>query len=249
MRKLLLATTALVALSGGAATAADMPSKAVAPLAPAIPFVNWTGPYIAGIIGVGRMNETATLSGDPTVPLGPCGLYNSSCAASATGVVGGVEVGYDWQDRYFVYGVAADWTWTGLKHTQQRVSGVSIFSHQAKIDWLASFRGRMGLAVDSTLVYVTGGLALGKVKSSAFEVDNGGFNSYGALNKTAVGWVAGGGVEHKFNRNWSFKGEALYYDLGRSDATGTDSFRNGNYGTKFSHEVIVGRLGLVYRWW
>ena len=27
----------------------------------------------------------------------------------------GVQAGYDWQDRYFVYGVAADWTWTNLK--------------------------------------------------------------------------------------------------------------------------------------
>ncbi len=62
MRKLLLTTTALVALSGGAAFAADLPSKA-APMVPAIPYANWTGPYIAGIVGVGRMNETATNTG------------------------------------------------------------------------------------------------------------------------------------------------------------------------------------------
>ena len=50
---------------------------------------------------------------------GPCGFYNASCAAAATGVVGGVEIGYDWQDRYFVYGVAADWTWTDLSETSR----------------------------------------------------------------------------------------------------------------------------------
>jgi outer membrane immunogenic protein len=246
MKRFLLTTTALVALTGGA-VAADLPSKAVAPMAPAIPYATWTGPYIAGIVGVGRMNETAT-NATANVPLSPCGLYNSACAASATGFVGGVEVGYDWQDRYFVYGVAADWTWTGLKRTQTHASGSSLFTHQAKIDWLASFRGRMGLAVDNTLVYVTGGVALGHLKSNASRTDAGGFQSYGALDTTKVGWVAGGGVEHKLNRNWSVKGEALYYDLGRSTADGTASGRGTNYSTSFSHEVIVGRLGLAYRW-
>jgi outer membrane immunogenic protein len=249
MKNFLLTTTALVALTGGAAFAADLPSKAVAPMPPAIPYATWTGPYIAGIVGVGRMNETAN-NVTPAGSLGPCGNYNSACAASATGFVGGVEVGYDWQDRYFVYGVAADWTWTGLKKTQTQASGVSIMTHQAKIDWLASFRGRMGLAVDNTLIYVTGGLALGHLKSNASFSGADGLNNYGALNTTKVGWVAGGGVEHKLNRNWSIKGEALYYDLGQQTATGPSSPGNGNgsYSTTFHHEVIVGRMGLAYRW-
>jgi outer membrane immunogenic protein len=249
MRKLLLTTTALVAISGGAAFAADLPSKAVAPMVPAIPYANWTGPYIAGIVGVGRMSETATVQGYN--PIGPCGLYNASCSANATGFVGGVEIGYDWQDRYFVYGVAADWTWTGLKKTQTQASGVSIMTHQAKIDWLASFRGRMGLAVDNTLIYVTGGLALGHLKSNASFNDFGGAHNYGNLSSTQVGWVAGGGVEHKLNRNWSIKGEALYYDLGTKTATGdanTSGGIRGPYATSFSHTVTVGRLGLAYRW-
>ena len=247
MRKLLLTTTALVALTGGA-FAADLPSKAVAPMPPAIPYATWTGPYIAGIVGVGRMNETATAQSYNAV--GPCGHYNGSCSAGATGFVGGVEIGYDWQDRYIVYGVAADWTWTGLKKTQTQASGISIFSHQAKIDWLASFRGRMGLAVDNTLVYVTGGVALGGLKSNASFSGADGLNNYGALSTTKVGWVAGGGVEHKLNRNWSIKGEALYYDLGRATATGPSSPGNGNgsYSSAFQHEVIVGRMGLAYRW-
>jgi outer membrane immunogenic protein len=248
MKNFLLTTTAIVMLTGGTAFAADMPAKAVAP-APILPPPTWTGPYIAGIVGVGRLNESANRSDSPG-SLSPCGLYNSACSASATGFVGGVEVGYDWQDRYFVYGVSADWTWTGLKQTQTKASGISIFSHQAKIDWLASFRGRMGLAVDNTLVYVTGGLALGHLKSNVFFSGADGLNNYGALNTTKVGWVAGGGVEHKLNRNWSIKGEALYYDLGRETATGPSSPGNGNgsYSTTFRHEVIVGRVGLAYRW-
>ena len=102
------------------------------------------------------------------------------------------EIGYDWQDSSFVYGVVADWTWTDLD--QKTVAGSYVF--KAKIDWLASFRGRMGLAVDRTLVYITGGLALAQVKSSSgltYAGGTGTADGYGALNKTKVGWVAGGG--------------------------------------------------------
>ena len=76
----------------------------------------------------------------------------------------------------------------------------------------------MGLAVDNTLVYVTGGLALGQLKSSVgitcASCTNSSTGNYGALDTTKVGWVAGGGIEHKLGQHWSFKGEALYYDLG-----------------------------------
>jgi outer membrane immunogenic protein len=32
-----------------------------------------------------------------------------------------------------------------------------------------------------------------------------------------IGWAAGGGVEWMYSRNWSFKAEYLYVDLGSAD--------------------------------
>jgi outer membrane immunogenic protein len=247
LRTQLLATVAVLGLSG-AAHAADLGHPVKAPAPVPIPYATWQGFYITGLVGAARLNETGHARNYSPAD-GPCSRYNGSCALSTTGVVGGVEVGYDWQSRYFVYGVAADWTWTGLKKTNTVASGISAFSHQAKIDWLASFRGRMGLAVDDTLVYFTGGLALGQIKSNASQVDFGGPHNYGALNTTQVGWVAGLGVEHKITQNWSFKGEVLYYDLGTKTATGTPNPSGGvrgNYSTEFSHEIIVGRVGVAY---
>lgn len=257
LRTQLLATAAVVAM-GGSAYAADMGMPVKAAPAPApIPYTNWQGFYIGGLVGAARLNETAspsytqTSTSRPFVNPSPCGgsFYSQpgSCSTAATGVAAGVEIGYDWQDRYFVYGVAADWTWTGLKHSQSKTqSGTTAWTHQAKVDWLASFRGRMGLAVDNTLVYFTGGLALGEVKSSVrATTDAGLLYDWGTLSKVQAGWVAGLGVEHKFNQNWSIKAEALYYDLGRSSATGTAAARE-TYQTEFTHEVIVGRVGLAY---
>ena len=245
MKRLLLTTTAVAAaLSAGAASAADLPSKAPA-AAPIYVAPSWEGAWIGGHVGGARMNTSANTTGTNN-PI-PCGTYSSACAGSDTSFVGGVEAGYDWQRGTAVYGVAADWTWTGLKTQQGRFNNTSAWVNQQKIDWLASFRGRMGLAVQDTLVYITGGLAIGHVKATNTFSDQFGsdFRDYGTITKTKVGWVIGGGVEHRWNRNWSVKAEALYYDLGRTEATATNA--GGTYTTNFHHEVIVGRVGVNYR--
>src|SRR5690606_3376964 len=85
----------------------------------------------------------------------------------------------------------------------------------ANFDWLATLRGRVGVAYDRTLLYATGGLAWGK--------DLGFANNVLAIppavdrasgSSTRTGWVAGGGLEHAVTDNLSFKAEYLYMDLG-----------------------------------
>lgn len=108
---------------------------------------------------------------------------------------------------------------------------------------MASFRGRVGLAVDQTLLYLTGGLAIGDVKSNIIGVaSSNGPSNYGSLNKVEVGWVAGLGVEHKISQQWSLKGEFLYYDLG-THTSPTSSVSGVTYASEFSHEILVGRVG------
>src|SRR5262249_59593407 len=111
------------------------------------------------------------------------------------------------------------------------------------------FRGRAGLAVDNTLVYFTGGLALGHLKSSSTKTFAccGGFSDFGSLNTTQVGWVAGLGVEHKFTPNWSGVAEFRFYDLGHKSATAHDAFGT-SYSTEFSHEIFTATVGVNYRW-
>jgi outer membrane immunogenic protein len=251
VRAQLLATATVVAL-GSAAYAADMGVPMKAPVPAPIPYTGWQGWYLGGSIGAARLNVTANQTiGDPSAPCsrdsnGSTDLSLFSCSTGTTGFTAGVQAGYDWQSRYFVYGVVADWTWTNLKHTVTN-SAVSVPFFQAKVDWLASFRGRMGLAVDDTLVYLTGGVALGELKSSAgvlFQCPDECFNS--ALSKTQVGWVAGAGVEHKLNQNWSVFGEFLYYDLGRATAQSTTP-SGIPFAYEFTHEIFQGKLGVNYR--
>jgi outer membrane immunogenic protein len=164
---------------------------------------------------------------------------------------GGIQAGYDWQSEDFVYGVVADWTWTGLKHTVTNPTGaISIPFLQTKVDWLATFRGRMGMASASgkTIVYLTGGLALGELKSNAgvvFQCPNECFNA--ALSKTQVGWVVGAGVEHKLSQNWSLFGEFLYYDFGKATAQSTTPDGSNTFVYDFTHDIFQGKLGVNYR--
>lgn len=262
IRTHLLTTAAVVALSGSA-FAADMgmPTKAPAP-AP-IPYAGWQGFYIGGAIGAARLNTTASetnavaTDGVSGLQSGVCSSGEGfgtndqslgSCSTGTTGFTAGVQVGYDWQSRYFVYGVVADWTWTGLKHSVTNNSQTCLPFFQAKVDWLASFRGRMGLAVDDTLVYVTGGLALADLKSNVGLANAGDDLTFkNSLNKVQAGWVAGAGVEHKLNQNWSVFGEFLYYDFGHKSSTGCSTTGFACYTTEFTHEIMQGKVGLNYR--
>jgi outer membrane immunogenic protein len=237
----------------GAAYAADMGVPMKAPPPAPIPYTNWQGFYVTGLVGVGRANVDVTQHGGiGKIPWDSpsCGSYGlASCADHSTAFVGGVEVGYDWQSRYFVYGVAADWTWTGFKASRNAASGLTAWNHSSKVEWLASFRGRMGLAVDDTLVYFTGGLALGQIKADGSAFNSSSEVSSLSLNTTRVGWVAGLGAEHKFNQNWSIKAEYLYYDLGKASTNfSTTTPTTATYTTDFNTQIHVGRVGIAYHW-
>src|SRR5205085_3620867 len=71
-----------------------------------------------------------------------------------SGVIGGGQIGYNWQVNQFVLGVEADAVGTGLKGgsaTASRTVGAPLFPVPAtqtvtldfgRIDWMATFRGR-----------------------------------------------------------------------------------------------------------
>ena len=92
------------------------------------------------------------------------------------------------------------------------------------------------LATPALLIYGTGGFAYGgawaHVAQQATEqfmfgsIVNiqGSVSGGGHQNQLLTGWTAGGGGEWMFLPNWSLRGEALYWDLGRM------SVDTANYG-------------------
>jgi outer membrane immunogenic protein len=243
-KRYLLATVSSLAIVGAidVATAADLPARmpVKAPAVEYVPF-NWSGFYI-GIHGGGAwLDHKQTINFITGIgPLAVCG-----CTLDKTGAMFGGLAGYNFQSGRVVYGIEADASWLSLKgsKTFSAVPLVNLpLTIHSKVDWLATVRGRLGITMSPTLLYVTGGAAFGGVNSSWSDATA---NSQ-SVDKTKVGWVAGGGIEHAFAPSWLVRVEGLYHDLGKVTANG---LVNGNtYNTTFRHRIATVRGALALRW-
>src|SRR5579872_7236393 len=110
--KVLLSSAAVaLALSVGTEVqAADLALKA----GPIASYADWAGAYIGGNVGVARMNTTCTaLQYEYS-----CGEYSGQGSTnSGTGILAGGQLGYNFQQQNFVFGVLFDGDWTSLNRT------------------------------------------------------------------------------------------------------------------------------------
>ena len=275
MKRTCFAATVAAALAGPAmnAVAADLAYTK----APVVAVYNWTGLYVGGTVGGGWQRSHTDYSADPGSFLGPAlfgpaldfGVLARSTSQSGAGVLGGVTLGYNWQRSAVVLGVEGDWSWTGLKATSVTTPvpccafPALTTTTETRTDWLATLRGRIGiLAAPQTLLFVTGGLALGEIKTSTNVAASSGGSTCannalcaaGSASATRAGWTAGAGLEQGFAGNWTVKVEYLHYDLGSVSHTATEAspafpvfFGQPvlNVNTKVSGEI--GRVGVNYR--
>ncbi|MGJ0394717.1 MAG: outer membrane protein [Methylocystis sp.] len=244
-----LSVAALALAMTGSALAADLPHYKAPPPPPPPPPPMWTGFYVGLNAGGTWSNSNtfgiSTFAPSPFVPLTPFGvsafnnlvvLGNGILPINNSGFIGGGQIGYNWQFyNSFVAGVEADIqgiassnstasAWLAAPTTLAGGPSVVGLSATKSLDYLGTVRGRLGwLFTPTLLVYGTGGLAYGGVRSSASIASFASLAgvgapypafSNGAYSDTRVGWTAGGGLEWMFWPNWSAKVEYLYYDLG-----------------------------------
>jgi opacity protein-like surface antigen len=126
--------------------------------------VNWTGPYVGVGIGFATVDETAP-------------------GKSESGVLAGINAGYDYDLGSLVIGAGVDLDFTG--------SNLGI----ANLDRIWRLKLRTGIKTGSGLFYATGGYANANVSSIA----------------DADGYFFGGGYEHRVNQNFSIGAEVLYH--------------------------------------
>ena len=235
MKRYLMTSVSCLALTG-TASAADLPVKAPAPV---VVTQIWAGPYI-GINGGAVWNQLKT----DTVNAANA-PYDSAKVTGTSGTVG-LQIGYNWQSRNFVYGVEADANWINGSQSNQHftTTGFPVL-HTTKLSWLATARLRAGvLLAPRTLVFATGGVAIGGVENEWWFVPSA--TPAVRSNDTRVGWTAGGGIEHFIsNPHVTVKAEALYVDFGRDTVSGAPF---STYTSRFRNSAIVGRLGLNLKW-
>jgi len=150
------------------------------------------------------------------------------------GVFGG-QIGYNWQVNQFVVGVETDIQWSGID-VDRRCGGGGTIHCQVSNDWFGTARGRLGVAVDRWMPYVTGGLAYGEVSASVT-------GNRGA-SETQAGWALGAGIEYAFNGPWTARLEYLHIDLG-DFACGRRCGTAGPDNVSFRSDMV--RAGLNYK--
>ncbi len=250
----LLGAAALLASVSSAAIAADLPSrKAPAPVY-AAPVFTWTGFYLGLNAGGIVANTTGTV--DTVTPnIAILAPSFPTVSASNFGFIGGAQAGFNWQSGSFVFGVEGDIAFTTAKGTQSFavptiIPGIFVTGNaQAKLDYLATIRGRIGYTITPTmLAYVTGGLAIGggsvSATAAAFPLP---FVWAGSAPSTRAGWTLGAGLEYALSNNWSLKGEYLYYNLGESKLVASEFLLPSAATYNVKRDGHVFRLGVNYR--
>jgi len=251
------------------ASAADMAVKArPAPLP--VPVFSWTGCYI-GVNGGGIWSEgnrhvrpTGQFLVDPTFATRPdlLAYVTQDYRVDKSGGTAGGQIGCNFQSGAWVVGVEGDAAWTGINDSLSVTypatpffNGIGLLPRTVTIthqlDGLGTIRGRLGYAFDRLLVYGTGGLAIGRVRSSYlqnFFTVAAGLTDFGSASETRLGWTVGAGLEYAFSANWSAKAEYLYVDLGSFsyNAPASDDPRY-LWTTTVTTREHIGRVGINYR--
>ncbi|HEU5020173.1 MAG TPA: outer membrane protein [Pseudolabrys sp.] len=187
-------------MAGAADLPARMPVKAPAYMAPAPVGFSWTGFYIGANVGWGWSNGDGTFYG-----LGPVGVPVSG---SGDGVLGGGQIGYNWQTGSFIFGIETDFQGSsGEGDLNGSAGGVAITGGTLKTPWFGTIRGRIGYAPwDRGMIYVTGGGAYGHLDYDGTLSTTGPFSS----STNYWTWTVGAGVEAFLWDRWSAKLEYLY---------------------------------------
>jgi outer membrane immunogenic protein len=212
---------------------------------PITPANIWSGWY-AGL-NAGYIDGSTTMNTDAVViSRSDTAAIASAMASGATsqlstgngGFVGGGQFGYNYTlSPMFLAGFEADIQGSSLRSgatamTTTPIAGTAFsfattVATSRSLDYIGTIRGRVGATVTpGLLLYVTGGLAFGEVKSTTTINQTTAAAplqptaTSGSFSDTRAGYAVGGGAEWMFLSKWSAKAEYLYYDLG-----------SANYGT------------------
>lgn len=223
---------------------------------------DWSGFHAGLHIGYGSGQAGTKMTGSASYA-DPGEISESSALAAAmanalparldttpAGYASRLSLGYDWQSGSLVYGLEADLWVTSISQTgsaagSSPISGFpwnsmsSTLHLESRIDNLQMLRARLGHAHDNWLLYTSGGLVSGEVRSRLTateyiqgEIGNISSTLPGSITAKSerLGWTAGCGLEYALSEKWSLRAEYLYFRLAssrtRSSFTSTQTSNN-----------------------
>jgi outer membrane immunogenic protein len=247
----IIAVAAAILGTASVASAADMAARPYnkAPMVAAPIAYDWSGFYIGAHVGGGWKSndwfEDATLTASGGI--GPVGFRDASHDAS--GVIGGGQIGYNYQSGWVVFGIEGDVSGSGIKGTGgcfPQVIG-TVQTCTTDVRWMATFTGRVGAAFNNALFYVKGGWAWADENLQNF------CNNCGALGGPNTwqssghrdGGTVGVGIEYGFTPNWSAKIEYDYIAFGTRNTAFTSPV--GPFTEDVRQNISLVKAGVNYR--
>ena len=179
MRKFLLAATVRRGFYGLRGRSSE-PGRPAPITTTYVPVFTWTGFYVGVNAGYGWTQSNNVTFTTPT------GLWTTYSSGNNSGFTGGGQIGYNMQYNQFVFGLETDIQYADFGKKNYYSTGLGPFPTFATDNgnYFGTVRGRVGYAIDRTLIYVTGGLAYGDVGQTVGNAS------------TNWGWTLGGGVEY-----------------------------------------------------
>jgi outer membrane immunogenic protein len=227
------ASIALVAM--GLATAAPLTTHAADIAVPAPSYYpklppavyDWTGVYVGGHIGGGMLVDSVSQNG-----VSPNGfnLANTGNLRPA-GVVGGAQIGANYEVAPWVIGVEGSWTDSAISGSTLIGCAGCLFGGSTAIaserftsqaEWFAALTGRVGYAANDWLFYAKAGGAWMNVRytedllaaAGGAGVFPGSTVTTQVITDNRTGFTVGAGIEFGLVENLSAKVEYDFYDFG-----------------------------------
>lgn len=224
---------------------------------------DWTGFYIGADGGYGWSNFDPLL-----IPSGNAATsdFNPlSMAHKANGTLFGGHVGYNWQNENLVFGVEGDFSGAGIGGSREKLFTSKLNPGGAvdgamttdTINWLSSVRGRLGYTRGAGLLYFTGGVAFeGISRETTVNAETArhvfGVSTNHSVTNTNTGFVLGTGYERMIARNWTLRGEYLFYDFNQTNTASAPFSLSSPPGSSaifknHGNDVHALRVGLSYK--
>jgi outer membrane immunogenic protein len=242
---------------------------------------DWTGVYVGGFVGgASGVNGTSSTNSFVTnlgVALPQYNANSSSNYSTNSSFIGGGTVGYNWQiDKTpYLVGLEGEYGYLGMSGSSQSKSTVldpggvltSTTNNKSTIGTDYGYGligGRLGYALNRTLLYIKSGAVFTQVKSTNSTSSSynymGLYDNPSASNsgETTTGYALGGGVEfapsYFGNQNFSIKVEYLYFGIPTTikntsfnvDKFNTDILLKANYQNSTSG-ISTAKIGVNYK--
>lgn len=193
--------------------------------------LSWSGVYTG--VSAGYLVGEADYTFSNTAPSG---------SSDASGLAGGFFAGYNWQTGPLVLGIEGDVDVANVDGTFSKSADLTSVG-ETSVNWQGSLRGRLGLALDHHLVFLTAGWAIADADFRGGPVPAPACCGY---SETVEGWTVGGGTDYAVSQNVTLRLEYRFTDFDEASGDLAPGFSDVQMPVDLSTHAI--RAGVAWNW-